>query len=475
MIFVNDSPHFKKFVNCSLTTEFYYTGKFDQSIESIVSCLENGKFPTNLKGNFAFFFKDPHRVVFAVDHLPTYNMFWRDGEVSHIFFDLKRPEDEIDHVIKQQCRMFTGTTVGNRTTIKNISRLEAGTYFEKNLITGKERIEEYIDLYTHYVDKNITINDFSEIVEQVVEENTREPFNLFWSSGTDSNSIYGFIRKLKRTDRCNLISLYSDQSSSDERAQIEQLEKEYGVKTTYVNLGKFVGLTENVMERFFNPSYDPMYKKNYERIWRGFWWDPNVFQKYLALYDLGISKEKTLTGEAGDQIFGSRYGKTFLSVITQRPDIKSNELASIFLSSDAFNHRKKFFKWTKHWDYYVNEYNPYNREAWDVASSWLEKTWDRIDTGDDIINKSELLLHKFKASARCYGYSQFFECDFVHPFADYRVYHTVFKLPGSWKTINGRTRRLSQSIIKDHASPNPWSWPKSGIEIPMYQGSFRKK
>lgn len=475
MIFVNDSPQFKKFTNCSPKTEFYYTGKFDQAIDSIVSCLEDGKFPNNLRGNFAFFFKNAQRVVFAVDHMPTYNMFWRDGEVSHIFFSLKKSDDEIDHVIKQQCRIFTGTTVGSRTTIENINRLEAGTYFEKNLKTGKECVNEYIDLYTYRVDPNITIDDFSEIVEQVIEENTRQPFNLFWSSGTDSNSIYGFIRKLKRTDLCNLISLYSDQSSSDERQQIEHLEKEYGVKTTYINLGKFVGLTEEVMERFFNPSYDPIYKKNYERIWRSFWWDPNVFQKYLALYDLGISTEKTLTGEVGDYIFGSRYGKTFLSLIAQKPNIKPNELANVFLSSDTFNHRRKFFKWNKHWNYYVNEYNPHNKEAWDIAVDWVEKTWERIDTGGDIINKSELLIHKFKASTRCYGYSQFVECDFFHPFSDYRVYHTVLKLPGSWKIINGKTRRLSQSIIKNYSSPNPWMWPKSGIEIPMYQGSFRKK
>lgn len=475
MIFINSSPCFKKFGNCSPGIEFFFKGTFDRSIESIIDFLEKGAFPYDLKGNFAFFYKDKTRVVFAVDHMPTLNMFWREEEVGHVFFDIKKPTDEIDHVIKQQCRMFTGSTVSNRTTIKNIQRLEAGTYFEKNLITGEERIQEYIDLFTHHVDKNITVKDFSQIVEEVVEESTREPFNLFWSSGTDSNSIYGFIRKLRRTGRCNLISLYSDQSSSDERLQIEQLEKEYGVKTTYVNLGKFVGQTEDVMKRFFDPDYDWVYKKNYERIWRSFWWDPNVFQKYLALYDLGISNKKTLTGEAGDQIFGSRYGKTFLSVITQQPDIKPKDLANIFLSLDAFNHRKKFYKWPKYWNYYINEYNPHNKEAWDIAAQWLEKTWNRIDTGGDIINRAELLLHKFKASTKCYGYAQFFECDIVHPFADYRVYHTVFKLPGAWKIVNGRTRRLSQALIEDHASSNPWYWPKSGIEIPMYQGSFRKK
>jgi asparagine synthetase B (glutamine-hydrolysing) len=474
MIFINDDPYFKKHICEDPDTEFFYKGIFDRNLNDIISTLEKGKFPYGLKGNFAFFYKNKERVVFAVDHLPTINLFWSDNVVSHIFNRVPDKNSEPDNVIRNQMRIFPGLSLGTRTTIKNVNRLEAGTYYEKNLVNGKEKVSSYIDLLTQDVDNSITIEDISNIIETVIDEQTKNPFCLLWSSGTDSNSIYGFIRKLKRTENCELISLYSDLSSSDEREQIRHLEKTYGVSTTYINLGRYVGITDEVSSRYEDPNTPEDYKINYRRIWRGFWWDANLFQKYTSVYDLGVIDKKILTGEAGDYIFGSRYGKTILNILAQRPSTTAREIAGVFACLDAFSHRKQFFTPTEHWKKFINSSSDM-KEAWDLGLDWIENKWNSINTGGDNINKVELLLNQFRASSRCYGYTQLQGTDFSHPFADYRLFHKIYKTPGGWKISQGKTRRLSHYVIKDFVDPGPWTWNKSGLEIPVYQRSIREK
>jgi hypothetical protein len=115
------------------------------------------------------------------------------------------------------------------------------------------------------------------------------------------------------------------------------------------------------------------------------------------------------------------------------------------------------------------------KQAWELGLEWIENKWNAIYTGSDNINKIELLLNQFRASSRCYGYTQLQGTNFHHPFSDYRIFHLIYKTPGTWKISKGKTRRLSYNVIKDYVDPGPWIWNKSGIEIPMYQNSLRDK
>jgi len=114
---------------------------------------------------------------------------------------------------------------------------------------------------------------FADIVEQIVEENTRDQFNLLWSSGTDSNCLLGFIRKLNRTDRCNLLSLYSDTSVSDERPDCQYLANLYNLNPQYLNLGDYIGITPEVIERARGLPLDSDFVENLGRTWDGFWFE----------------------------------------------------------------------------------------------------------------------------------------------------------------------------------------------------------
>lgn len=468
MKFLNSEPKFALYDNKDSNSEFYYKGVFDRSITSIIATLDSGKFPDGLKGNFAFFYKSDRRVVMAVDHLPTINMFWRefDSVANHIFFSLRRKEEEPNDLIKCMRDSFWGGSVGVETTVKGIKRLEGGTYLEKDLESGITSVHRYLDLFTHEIDPSISKNDIAEITEQIIEEQTREPFNLLWSSGTDSNCILGFIRKLNRTDRCQLVSLYSDKTLTDERPQQQYLEEVYGLKALYINLGAYVGVSDDILNRLKDPNVSPIYSLNFKRTWNSFWWEPNIFQKYTALYENNLLHRPTLTGEAGDQIFGSRFGKTITSMLIQKPNVSTDEIAELFVLADAFRFIRSSYRMYDDWRSNL-ERTPFKMEAHLAAKEWVEKTWNKINCGGDIINQTELLQYLYKATHRCYNYSQLQGADFRHPFNDYRLFHTVFKTPGNWKVFNGKTRRLSLDIIKDFVDPGPWTWPKSGVNVPM--------
>jgi asparagine synthetase B (glutamine-hydrolysing) len=469
MEFLNSDPSFQKYVSANSQSEFYYKGVFDTSIDSIILTLDSGRFPNNLKGNFGFFYKSTFRVVMAVDHLPTHNLFYTDNKASHIFRSLQTQQDVANKVMIQQRNFFWGGTVGTDTTVNGIKRLEAGTYLVKNLQTNEISISEYINLYEHETDNTISISDLADITEQIIEEQTRDPFNLLWSSGTDSNCVYGFIRKLKREEHCQLISLYSEDSITDERPNIRYLEEQYNCETIYKDLGKYIGITDEVKSRVADPSTAYEYKENFYRTWHSCWFETNIFQKYSALYDLKLNNKKTFTGEAGDQLFGSRFGKIILNLITQMPSASSKDIAELFVSADIFRFSLAFITRNKNWQNSL-DWDPVRSAAYQHNVDWTENTWARISCSDTI-NKIELLQYMYKASHRCYNYGQLMGCDFVHPFGDYRLFHTIFKTPGRWKIINGKTRRLSLSMIENYVDPGPWNWAKSGIQLPTQHTS----
>ena len=468
MNFINANPFFQKHETNIPDCEFIYKGVFDQTLTYIIEKLHSGSFPYNLKGNFAFYYKDKNRVVAAVDHLPNYNLFYNDESISHIFRVFRNKDSIIDENVQQQINFLWGGSVGTSTNVVNVKRLEAGTFLSKDLNSGQITVQPYIDLYTHEIDHNITLLDIEAITENIIEEQTRKPFNLLWSSGTDSNCILGFIRKLNRTDNCHLISLYSDKAVTDERPNTEYLENVYGLKATYVNLGEFIGITDKVKQRLADPSVSEIYKSNFYRTWHGFWYENNIFQKYTSLYDMNLHAVPTITGEAGDQIFGSRFSKAILSLLVQKPNVSNLDVAELFVSSDIFRFQRSFFQKPKPWFDSLQSQTKRNI-AYQSTVDWVERTWAAINCSGDTVNKVELLQYLYKASHRVYNYTQLSDCNFVHPFADYRLFHTVFKTPGYWKVTNGKTRRLSLSIIKDHVDVGPWTWQKSGIQLPSQQ------
>lgn len=474
MRFINSEPKFQKYSRLTSRGELYYRGQFDQAVAKIFDTLDSGGFPEDLRGNFGFYFRNAHRVVIAVDHLPTVNMFYTSDAVSHIYRSLietlPKPADT-DPVLIKQMRYFWGGTVGADTTFRKIQRVPAGHYLDVDLVKGTSQVRSYVNVWDHRLDSSITRQEIADAMETIIEENTREPVNLLWSSGTDSNSILGFIRKLGRTQDCRLISMFtSDVIWSNEREHCEYLARTYGLEASYFDIGKYIGVTDEVKSRLNDPAFPQVFRDNFYRTWRSFWWEPNVMHKYMALWDNGALDRPTLTGEFGDQLFGSRFSKVFMAFLSQVQEPTLDQISELFLTADSTRFHKVRYQPQKikhssdqHKEREQQEY----REAWQRAKDWVSESWQRIDTSGDTINKIELLQALYKGSHRCYNYGQMMGTEFRHPFTDYRLFWRVYRTPGEWKIQQGRTRRLSFDIIKDWVDPGPWNWPKSGIAVPM--------
>ena len=459
MKFINADSFFRRYKKSGI--EFYYYGEFDTTIDSVLYFLENGDFPKNLKGNFAFYYKDKNRVVIAVDHAPTINLFYTDNKVSHVYHMLKDSTSIPNQEIEMQSRFFHGATFGTETFVHGIRRLKQGTYLEKNLRTGQCSTVEYIDLYNHDIDSSVSLLDLGDIVEDIIEKNTRNECNLLYSSGTDSNCILGYIKKLERTHLCNLISLYTNGALYNEKSQIDEILKIYNLSTTFYDIGKFVGKTTSAITRFNDPNETQLYKKNFQRMFAGSWNDSTIWQKFEAIHDTGNTNKITITGEIGDELFGPGPTLKMLRYIIQNPKFTSREIVILFLTIHIFRNRETFVREYDQWLVNING-NEYRLAAWENAIEYFTQLWDRLNK-EDIVNAGKLMQYHLMTPWRLFPYTQLSDIKFLHPFQDYRLYFNIWKIPGTSMFNNaGIARKGSYEIIKDYVTPLPWQYKKIG-------------
>lgn len=475
MNFLNTDQRFQRYEKPGI--EFYYFGEFDMSIESIIYFLENNKFPNNLKGNFAFFYKDNNRVILAVDHAPTMNLFYTENEVSSVFHVLKNPQMLQNLEIEMQSRYFRGASYGTATSVHGINRLVQGTYFEKNILTGRCSTTEYIDLYNHDIDESVTLSDIGDIVEKVIDKNTNSKFNLLYSSGTDSNCILGFLRKLKKTDLCTLISLDTEGGWYSEKKQIDEILKIYNLQTTYHKIGRYVGKTSAAIARYNDPNESLAYKTNFERIFAGNYYDSTIWQKFESLYDTENLDKITLTGEIGDELFGPGIPLKMIRYIIQNPKFTAREIAVYHLSVQIFRNAETFVKEYDQWLVNVNA-DQHRLAAWENSVEYFIKLWERVNK-EDLFNAGKILQYHLMAPWRLMPYTQFNNVNFFHPFQDYRLYFLIWKIPGV-KLFNssGIARKGSYEIIKDYITPLPWQLKKIGpgyVALEDRLNKFREK
>lgn len=461
MNFINVDPHFTLLDGLEPGVEFYYKGCFDTSIRSIVDTLYRGGFPINLKGNFSFFYKDQSRVVLAVDHAPTTNLYYTDSDVSHVFSKLRTPNQTVNASVSMQLKFYGGSSFGIESPFNEIKRLNPGTYVEKNLTTQEIKIETYVNLFYHETDKQVNFNTIGEIVEEIVEQHTRDPFNLLYSSGTDSNCLLGFIRKLKRTEQCNLISLYSNDVVYDEKDQIEAILKKYKLKTNFYKIGKYVGKSKEAVARYNSASESLLYKENFNRIFCDGWSESTVWQKFEAIYDTGNYDRLTLTGEVGDELFNSGMTLRFLRYAAQVPEIDPRAAAIVFLSIHVFRQYQTIAKEHDQWLTNINS-SPERLAAWNNAVEYFISIWNKTNQ-DDITTAARIMVYYLVTAQRITPYTQFSQVNFFHPFEDYRLFWNIWKLPNNLIFSNkGTTRLINYSIIKDYVVTLPWEYKKIG-------------
>lgn len=456
MQFLNSWPKFQEFIKDDY--QFYIKGKTSLNYNSILDLLRQGSFPNNIKGNFAFYYQDNTRTVIAVDHLPNYQMFYSDHYCGHIFLNVQAeirkngfPLTD-NSVIWTQTRLFWGGSVGEDTTKKEIKKVPAGCYLEVTP-DNKQKIYQYNNIYSQPTG-DFNLEELSNIIENFIKENTSDPFAILLSSGTDSNTLFGYFRKLDIVDRCSFISIKGQKEYMSEAPYIQKIADHYNTKIDWLHVGEW------------NPqrssSIDDMgYKSAYHRTYSAFWQEPHVLLKYRAIRELGHRNKVIFTGEVGDQIFGSRFGKVLLKFIIQNPNCSVEEIAELFLNCDL----TRFHVVSKSVQFSPIFTLPHIMEAYNAAKQWFVETWNKIET-DDLVNKIELIQYFYKGSHRVYNCNQFFDLKFAHPFADGDLFNYIWKIPGNYKLANGgKSRSLSYELIKHHMVDWPWNWNKTGVGI----------
>lgn len=456
MQFLNSYPQFRDYSTGEY--KFYLKGKTNLDHQFILEILRDGKFPNNIKGNFAFYFHDNNRIVVAVDHLPNYQMFYSEHFCDHIFLNIQEAIRKkelpltVNENILRQTQLFWGGSVGDQTIQKEIKKIPAGCYLEKTP-DGTTKIVQYNNIY-YRPTGNFELEELSSIIENYIKENTQQPFGLLLSSGTDSNTIFGYLRKLGIEQQCSFISLKGQREYQSEAPYIQKIANHYDIFVEWLDVEEF------------NPQKilqidDIGYKSAYHRTYSAFWREPHILLKYQAIRQLNHSKKIIFTGEVGDQIFGSRFGKVLLKFIIQNPNCDVEEIANLFLNCDC----SRFNFVAKDNSFSSIFLLPSVRDAYDSVKNWFIETWNKIET-DDLVNKIELMQYFYKASHRVYNYNQFFDLQFAHPYADGFLFDYVWRIPGNYKLgAGGKSRSLSYTLVKDYMVDWPWNWTKTGVGI----------
>ena len=464
MEFLNSYPQFVQTMTDDYV--FYRTGYTLYDDSFIIDKLRQGSFPKDIRGNFAFYFKDKNRTILAVDHLPTVNLFYSDFFCGHIFLNVQEAIRKKglavtdNQTIITQISLLWGESLGEETTRNEIKRVPRASYLE---ITpdGNKRIIEYRNVY-YQPTGSYSFEELSNIIENAIKKHTDKPFALLQSSGRDSSTILGYFRKLGIEQKATYISLKSNKEFASEKPYIEKISNHYGITIEWFN-------TDDWMKKQIDFSNDVGYSSAYHRTFSAFQKEPHILLKYAAVRELGHKDKIIFTGECGDQIFGSRYAKIILKYILQRASFDVEELAKIYWNADITK-----FQYVGLGKNYTSLFSlPEVRKAYEAAIEWFIMTFNKIET-DDLANKLKILAYFERGSHRAYNYSQIFDVKFVHPFTDGAIFDYIWRIPDMENVQNNgaKSRQLSYEMIKDYMVEWPWNWEKTGVASLPYELRF---
>lgn len=457
MKFLNSWPKFR-----DLSTneyQFFVKGSPSLSDDYIIDTLRQGNFPSEIRGNFSFYFKDANRIILAVDHLPVENLFYSDQYCGHIFLNVKEElrknnlpiTDNLE--VSWQIKMLFGISYGYETTVKEIKRVPPASYLEIKP-DGSKSIIEYRNIYYQPIGE-WHIEELSEIFENFIIEHTKKPFGLLLSSGVDSCTILGLFKKLGIEDRAKYISVRSSAETSYEARFVEQIAQDLNIKVDWYDTGM------SLPQRSSNKDGDIGYQSSYHRTYSAYWANSQQLIKYHALREFEYTNRTIFTGEVSDQIFGSKLNKILLKYILQVPKASDDSIAELFCQYEFTKRNNTSLSR----DYLTIFSKVEIANAFDAAKHEVYQIWNKLET-DDLVNKVSLLYMILKGSYNVYNYNQFFDCTFVHPFANGYLFDYIFRIPGNYRlSEGGKTKRLLRAMVKEYISDLPWNLSKTGISI----------
>lgn len=421
----------------------FYLGSTQWAWERVADSLAQGKFPSEVRGNFAFVWQGQEETIAAVDHVATYPLFYSHSALSHIFHALKEhtPNPTPNPKVSWQIEFLGGQSLSTETTVKEISRLLPGHYLRGSKQTS------YIDFFAYENEGLAHRERFRSMVEQCVARAAKERNVLLLSGGTDSTTLAGIVKKLGLDSTFEFVHIYSDSQTLTEKKVVERISQEMGLSVRHCQV-RFAGdiLPEQKQRQF------------------SFWIENPFPAKRQGVEASGLAHARIFTGEVSDQLFGGPKNSALLNFALQAPRFSADEIAALWIQQSATYGKSSSSVVSGRVFLEVID-DSFAAEAYAELVADIASLFRRMRSRD-FLNRVMLLNYLVKGPYRTWAYSQD-ELDWAHPFASWELFDYAFQLRSSEKIgPGGRQKAILLDSWRSHLSELPWRLPKHGFGIP---------
>ncbi|GAB4019980.1 MAG: hypothetical protein Fur0010_22370 [Bdellovibrio sp.] len=418
----------------------------NKSWEGILSSLNRGYFPDEIRGEFAFVWIKGNDWIAAVDHVNQYPLFYSNDFVSPVFSEIIKTHSKLtsNPVAKWELKLLFGFTYGEDTLYKEIKTLPAG-HFVKNGI-----VKRYVD-YFHYSGKeNFDYKEFKNILDNEILRYATDKNVLLTSGGTDSITLATAIKDLNLQSKFKFLFLHSPYGLFDERELALDCYKKLGLELIVYELPfqDFSKADPAVIERTHS-----------------FWKDRSWLSKSQAIRNLGFEDHTIFTGEVGDQLFGGSKIESQMLTHLQLPQLSATDFARQYINMCLTDH--KLNGHGKSAQFLAFHENQETADIWNQLETKLAEILELNETSD-VGNKFILLHYLTKAPSRIWASSQD-TLKVIHPLASWNVFDFSMKIPSYMKIGNGGIKKyLFMKAYENSIPVRPFLEPKyNGVMIPI--------
>ncbi len=450
------------------------------------NCLEK------LEGDFAFAIYDKQeetlfiaRDRFGVKPLLYYfddDKFIFASEMKAIFaFDIPKIPDETSLFTYLQLNYIPAPN----TILKNIKKLEAGTFMKLEIRNWKLETKKYYEIQFSSPNSELRTPNYDiaqkklrELLHQSVQRRlvSDVPLGIFLSGGIDSSIITAIAAQ--QTKSLNTFSIaYKDEPFFDESKYAQMVAKKYKTNHTV-----FALTNENLFENLHNVlDYidEPFADSSAIAV--------NILSKY--------TKEKVtvaLSGDGADEIF-SGYNKHQAEFIArnQKPREHLIRFLNPLWKSLPKSRNSKFGNLARQLHRFSEGMNLSEKERyWQWASFLSEEKAEKFLTAKSQSSKEEFSKIKTRILKNINDFNSvlltdvnlvlqndmLFKVDLMSmahglevrvPFLDYHVVNFVFSLPAEYKIDRKMRKKILQDAFRSYLPAELYNRPKHGFEVPL--------
>lgn len=423
--------------------DLFTWGTANLTWDKVALSLSSGKFPSEIRGEFAFVWQSPSQLFAAVDHLCSTPLFYTQNHIGNVFHDVSRTLSHPRHSLKVkfQIEFLGGHSLGENTTIEQVKRLMPGYFLSGNVA------HPYIDFLNYQGDEPADHSHIRELIESEILASTRTRNTLLLSGGTDSVALAGTICSLGLKDRFAFLHAYSSAQALSDKPVVQDIASQMGLNIIWQE----VPFSGDIIPEDSARQYS--------------FWIENPFPgKKRAVQLAHLESTRIFTGEIGDQLFGGPKLPALLSHLAQSQSPSAEQLAKIWINQSFSYGRDSGWQTHAKIARLMNE----NSEARDAYNELVHSLTRLIEnqSSPNLAQRLMMLNYVTKGPYRMWAYSQD-ALDWMHPFASWKVFDYAYRTrPLDRLGYGGTQKRILLDLWRDNLSDLPWRLPKYGFGIP---------